>query len=153
VAINTVADYFCDYIRKLSAKRMFDEDGNVFSCIDEDMCRRLETKLTKLSGATYYDNHLVVTKPNGVPYRRKTVSANFGHLLQRLVLPHQVSRHRQIASKVGIFLAQLQNGLSPSVSISADKPVVFLVLTKFAHPIRGRLLFVFTYFYKTLALH
>jgi len=45
VAINTVADYFCDYIRKLSAKRMLDEDGNVFSCIDEDMCRRLETKL------------------------------------------------------------------------------------------------------------
>jgi hypothetical protein len=45
VAINTVADYYRDYIRKLSAKHMFDEDGNVFSCIDEDMCRRLETKL------------------------------------------------------------------------------------------------------------
>jgi integrase len=47
-----------------------------------------QKKLTRLSGATYYDNHLVVAKPNGVPYRRETVSADFGHLLQRLTLPH-----------------------------------------------------------------
>jgi integrase len=47
-----------------------------------------QKELVKLSGTVYYDNHLVVAKPNGIPYRRETVSAYFGRLLRRLELPH-----------------------------------------------------------------
>lgn len=47
-----------------------------------------QKELTKLSGTPYYDNHLVIAKPNGVPYRRETVSADFGQLLRRFDLPH-----------------------------------------------------------------
>lgn len=44
--------------------------------------------MTELSGATYYDNRLVIAKPNGVPYRRETVSSDFGQLLRRFDLPY-----------------------------------------------------------------
>jgi integrase len=47
-----------------------------------------QKELALLSGTTYYDNRLVVAKPNGVPYRRETISADFGQLLQRFDLPH-----------------------------------------------------------------
>ena len=32
-----------------------------------------QKELAELSGTVYYDNHLVVAKPNGIPFRRKTV--------------------------------------------------------------------------------
>lgn len=47
-----------------------------------------QKELTKLSGTIYYDNRLVVAKPNGVPFRRETVSSDFGQLLRRFDLPH-----------------------------------------------------------------
>jgi integrase len=47
-----------------------------------------QKKLSKLSGTEYYDNRLVVAKPNGIPYRRETVSSDFGHLIKRFGLHH-----------------------------------------------------------------
>ena len=51
--------------------------------------RQKEQKcLLKMTGEPYYDNDLVLTKPNGIPERRERVSANFGQLLR-----HQGLRH------------------------------------------------------------
>jgi len=47
-----------------------------------------QKELARLSGTAYYDNRLVVAKPNGVPFRRETVSSDFGQLLRRFDLPH-----------------------------------------------------------------
>ena len=44
-AINAVLRHFGDYIAVLSAKRLYDEDGNAYLYIDEGLRRRLETKL------------------------------------------------------------------------------------------------------------
>lgn len=40
------------------------------------------------AGQIYYDNDLVIAKPNGAPERRDRVSANFGQLLRHLGMPH-----------------------------------------------------------------
>ena len=42
----------------------------------------------RAGGGEYYDNDLVIAKPDGVPCRRETVSADFGHLLRGLEMPH-----------------------------------------------------------------
>ena len=44
-AINTVLDHFAGYISALSTRQLFDENGDPHLCIDDDMRRRLETKL------------------------------------------------------------------------------------------------------------
>ena len=40
------------------------------------------------AGQAYYDNDLVIAKPNGTPERRDRVSADFGQLIRRLGMPH-----------------------------------------------------------------
>ena len=51
--------------------------------------RQKEQKcLLKMTGEPYYDNDLVLAKPNGIPERRERVSANFGQLLQHHGLRH-----------------------------------------------------------------
>ena len=47
-----------------------------------------QKEMLALSGSYYYDNDLVVAKPNGVPYRREKVSADFGQLLRHAEFPH-----------------------------------------------------------------
>jgi len=47
-----------------------------------------QKELAVRSGVEYYDNDLVIAKPNGLPCRRDRVSANFGQMLRRLDLPH-----------------------------------------------------------------
>lgn len=47
-----------------------------------------QKELAELSGTFYYDNRLVIAKPNGMPFRREVVSSDFGQLLQRFELPH-----------------------------------------------------------------
>lgn len=47
-----------------------------------------QKELARLSGDTYYENHLACCKANGAPYRRETLSANFGQTIRRLGLPH-----------------------------------------------------------------
>jgi hypothetical protein len=44
-AINTVLKHFRGYITTLSTKKLCDEYGNPYICIDEGLRRRLETKL------------------------------------------------------------------------------------------------------------
>jgi len=44
-AINAVLKHYEDYITVLSTRRFYDEDGNPRLCIDEEIRRRLETKL------------------------------------------------------------------------------------------------------------
>lgn len=41
-----------------------------------------------MSGGTYYDNDLVVAKPDGAPERRDRISTNFGQLLRHMGMPH-----------------------------------------------------------------
>lgn len=44
-AINAVLKHYEGYIAKLSMRELFDEYGNARLCIDEELRRRLETKL------------------------------------------------------------------------------------------------------------
>lgn len=48
-AINTVLKHYVGYIARLSMRELYDEYGNPHLCVDEELRRRLETKLiTKL---------------------------------------------------------------------------------------------------------
>lgn len=44
--------------------------------------------LLESAGQVYYDNDLLITRPNGAPERRDRISAEFGQLLRRLNMPH-----------------------------------------------------------------
>lgn len=44
-AINAVLKHYEGYIAALSAKQLYDENGNPHLCVDESLRRRLETKL------------------------------------------------------------------------------------------------------------
>jgi len=44
-AINAVLRHYERYIIRLSMRRLFDENGNAYLCIDETMRRRLEIRL------------------------------------------------------------------------------------------------------------
>ena len=45
MAINTVLKHYEGCIISLSARKMYDESGQLHFCIDETLRRRLETKL------------------------------------------------------------------------------------------------------------
>lgn len=47
-----------------------------------------QKEMAESGGGIYYDNHLVVAKPNGIPFRRDRVSNDFAQMLRRLDLPH-----------------------------------------------------------------
>ena len=48
-AINTVLKHYAGYIARLSMRELYDEYGNPHLCVDEELRRRLGTKLiTKL---------------------------------------------------------------------------------------------------------
>lgn len=44
-AINVVLKHYAGYIAKLSLRELYDEYGNPHLCVDEELRRRLETKL------------------------------------------------------------------------------------------------------------
>ena len=44
-AINAVLKRYEGYIAQLSTRKLYDEDGNSYIVVDEEMRRRLETKL------------------------------------------------------------------------------------------------------------
>lgn len=44
-AINTVLKEYEGYIAKLSTKKLYDESGNVYEIVDDELRRHLETKL------------------------------------------------------------------------------------------------------------
>ena len=45
-AINAVLKHYEGYIASLSLRRVYDEDGNSYTIVDEEIRHRLETKLT-----------------------------------------------------------------------------------------------------------
>ena len=47
-----------------------------------------QRELAVNGGGTYYENDIVVAKSNGAPYRRDTMSTNFGQLIRHLEMPH-----------------------------------------------------------------
>ena len=47
-----------------------------------------QKELTKLSGQEYFENNLVVSKPNGIPLRPDRVTNNFGQMLRHLQMTH-----------------------------------------------------------------
>lgn len=56
-AINTVLSHYSRYIAALSTRTLFDENGQPHLCVDDEMRRRLETKLiTRVIG---FDVHRV----------------------------------------------------------------------------------------------
>ncbi len=44
-AINTVLKHYERYIVKLSTRVLYDENGSAYYCVDDELKRRLETKL------------------------------------------------------------------------------------------------------------
>ena len=44
-AVNTVPSHYANYITHMSMRKLYDEHGNVYLCVDETMRRRLEIKL------------------------------------------------------------------------------------------------------------
>ncbi len=47
-----------------------------------------QKEMARLSGQEYFDNRLVISKPNGMPMRAERVTVNFAQLLRRLNMPH-----------------------------------------------------------------
>ena len=47
-----------------------------------------QRELAICGGSTYYENDLVISKPNGAPHRRDKVSSNFGLMLRRTEFNH-----------------------------------------------------------------
>ena len=47
-----------------------------------------QKELLAASGGEYYDNKLLVAKPDGSPHRHDRMSANFGQLIRHLEMPH-----------------------------------------------------------------
>ena len=45
-AVNQVIDHYSGYIAAMSVRKSYDKNGNVCFTVDEDIRRRLETKLT-----------------------------------------------------------------------------------------------------------
>ena len=45
-AVNQVIDHYSGYIAAMSIRKSYDQNGNVCFIVDEDIRRRLETKLT-----------------------------------------------------------------------------------------------------------
>ena len=55
-AINAVLKHYAGYIARLSMRELYDEYGNPHLCVDEELRRRLETKLiTKPVSYTHLD--------------------------------------------------------------------------------------------------
>ena len=83
-------------------------------------------------GGEYFDNDLVIAKPDGSPCRREVVSADFGHLIKRLKLPHirfHDLRHSAATNMhqltgdfftVGEVLGHTLKGIGLSLGISAN---------------------------------
>lgn len=84
------------------------------------------------SGNIYYDNDLVVARPDGTPYRRETVSSAFGQLLRHLEMPHirfHDTRHTAATNMheltgdfytVGEILGHSLKGIGISLGISTN---------------------------------
>ena len=95
-----------------------------------------QRELAQLSGQEYYDNNLVVSKPNGVPLRADRVTNNFGQMLRHLEMPHirfHDLRHSAATNMhqltgdfytVGEILGHTLKGIGISLGISTNLEAV-----------------------------
>lgn len=95
-----------------------------------------QKEMAELSGTVYYDNDLVVAKPNGIPYRRDRVSSDFGQLIRHMDLPHirfHDTRHSAATNMhqltgdfytVGEILGHTLKGIGISLGISTNLEAV-----------------------------
>ncbi len=93
-------------------------------------------ELTAAAGTPYYDNDLVISKPDGTPYRRDVVSNNFGQLVRHLEMPHirfHDLRHTAATNMhqltgdfytVGEILGHTLKGIGMSLGISTNLEAV-----------------------------
>ena len=91
---------------------------------------------TAAAGTPYYDNDLVISKPDGAPYRRDVVSNNFGQLVRHLEMPHirfHDLRHTAATNMhqltgdfytVGEILGHTLKGIGMSLGISTNLEAV-----------------------------
>jgi integrase len=92
--------------------------------------------LVRGGGGEYYDNDLVVAKPDGSPERRDRMSANFGQLIRHLEMPHirfHDLRHTAATNMhqltgdfytVGEILGHTLKGIGMSLGISTNLEAV-----------------------------
>ncbi|AFV01208.1 MULTISPECIES: tyrosine-type recombinase/integrase [unclassified Dehalobacter] len=95
-----------------------------------------QKELAQLSGQEYYDNSLVIAKPNGAPLRADRVSSNFGQMLRHLEMPHirfHDLRHSAATNMhqltgdfytVGEILGHTLKGIGISLGISTNLEAV-----------------------------
>ena len=92
--------------------------------------------LLAASGGEYYDNKLLIAKPDGSPHRRDRMSANFGQLIRHLEMPHirfHDLRHTAATNMhqltgdfytVGEILGHTLKGIGISLGISTNLEAV-----------------------------
>ena len=95
-----------------------------------------QKELLAASGGAYYDNHLVLAKPDGSPYRRDAVSTAFGQFIRHLEKPHirfHDLRHTAATNMhqltgdfytVGEILGHTLKGIGISLGISTNLEAV-----------------------------
>ena len=88
--------------------------------------------MTAEAGAVYYNNDLVVSNPDGAPYRRDAVSTGFGQLIRHLEMPHirfhdlrhtSATNTHQLTGNfytVGEILGHTLKGIGISLGISTN---------------------------------
>ena len=92
--------------------------------------------LVRSGGGEYHDNDLVIAKSDGSPYRRDTMSTNFGQLIRHLDMPHirfHDLRHTAATNMhqltgdfytVGEILGHTLKGIGMSLGISTNLEAV-----------------------------
>lgn len=95
-----------------------------------------QKELVKAGGGTYFDNQLLVARPDGSPHRRDRMSANFGQLIRHIEMPHirfHDLRHTAATNMheltgdfytVGEILGHTLKGIGMSLGISTNLEAV-----------------------------
>lgn len=95
-----------------------------------------QKQLVVAGGGEYYDNKLLIAKPDGSPHRRDRVSANFGQLIRHSEMPHirfHDLRHTAATNMhqltgdfytVGEILGHTLKGIGMSLGISTNLEAV-----------------------------
>ena len=95
-----------------------------------------QKKLFQSAGQEYYDNDLVVSRPDGAPMRAGRISENFAHMLEKYDMPHirfHDLRHTAATNmyqltgdfySVGEILGHTLKGIGMSLGISSNMEAV-----------------------------
>ncbi|KKI51585.1 site-specific integrase [Christensenella hongkongensis] len=95
-----------------------------------------QKKLLQSAGKEYYDNDLVVSRPDGAPMRAGRISENFAHMLEKYDMPHirfHDLRHTAATNmyqltgdfySVGEILGHTLKGIGMSLGISSNMEAV-----------------------------